>query len=204
MSDPGLRSLSQFPILVGMSDQINLTNHFLIAMPTLADQNFHHTVTYICEHNREGTMGITLNRPTDLHLNDILGQLDIQNIDSSAGEQTVYVGGPVQTDRGFVLHTNDSNWDSTLTITRDISITTSVDILRAIAEGEGPEKTLIALGYSGWGAGQLEDELIDNAWLSGPADSQIIFDLPSTERWRAAATFIGVDLDRLSSVSGHA
>ena len=187
-----------------MSDQTNLTNHFLIAMPGLADQNFHHTVTYICEHNQDGAMGITLNRPTDLHLNDILGQLEISNIDSEAGEQTIYIGGPVQTDRGFVLHTGDSRWDSTLAITDNISITTSIDILQAIAKGEGPNKTLIALGYSGWGAGQLEEEMLDNAWLSGPADEGIIFDLPVTERWRAAATFIGVDLDRLSNTSGHA
>ncbi|PLY16539.1 MAG: YqgE/AlgH family protein [Sedimenticola sp.] len=187
-----------------MSDNANLTNHFLIAMPGLADRNFHHTVTYLCEHNPDGAMGIILNRPIDLHLNDILGQLDIENIQGDAGEQPIYIGGPVQTDRGFVLHTGAARWDSTLQITDSISLTTSIDILEAIANGKGPEKTLIALGYSGWGSGQLEEELTANAWLSGPADESVIFDTPAGDRWRAAAAIIGVDLNLLSNQAGHA
>ncbi|MCG8426523.1 MAG: YqgE/AlgH family protein [Chromatiales bacterium] len=187
-----------------MSNTANLTNHFLIAMPSLADQNFHQTVTYICEHNQDGAMGITLNRPTDLHLNDILGQLDIDHENGECGEQAIYIGGPVQTDRGFVLHNGNSRWDSTLAITDEISVTTSIDILQAIAQGEGPEKTLIALGYSGWAGGQLEDEITANSWLNGPANETIIFDTPANQRWRAAAAAIGVDLNLLSTQTGHA
>ncbi len=182
----------------------NLTNHFLIAMPGLKDSNFFHTVTYICEHNEDGAMGIVLNRPTDLHLNDIVQQLDIPPGEGAAGEQVIFMGGPVQTDRGFVLHTPGEGWDATMAITPEISITTSRDILRAIAAGEGPEKSLIALGYAGWGPGQLEQELSANAWLSGPADPEIIFDLAPERRWEAAARLLGVDLNLLSGEAGHA
>jgi len=182
----------------------NLTNHFLIAMPGLQDSNFFHTVTYICEHNDDGAMGIVLNRPTDLHLNDIVAQLDIPPGETATGEQTIYLGGPVQTDRGFVLHTPARRWDSTLEINPDISVTTSRDILRAIVEGAGPEKSLVALGYAGWGPGQLEQELSANAWLSGPANQAIIFDLEPEQRWEAAARLLGVDLNLLSGEAGHA
>jgi putative transcriptional regulator len=187
-----------------MSLETPLTNHFLIAMPNLADPNFFHTVTYICEHGDTGAMGLVINRPIGLQLADIFEQLDIQITDPSVNERPVYAGGPVQGDRGFVLHDTKSKWDSTLRITDDISITTSLDILQAIATGKGPEKSLVALGYAGWGAGQLADELAQNAWLSGPARSDIIFDRPSNERWQAAADLLGVDLNLLSSDAGHA
>lgn len=187
-----------------MTDGANLTNHFLIAMPGLQDSNFFHTVTYICEHNEDGAMGIVLNRPTDLQLNDILEQLDISPSPQAAGTQTVYIGGPVQTDRGFVLHSSDREWDSTLCITPQISVTTSRDILESIAEEKGPGKTFVALGYAGWGQGQLEDELSANAWLSGPAEESIIFELPAEKRWAAAADLLGVDLNLLSGEVGHA
>jgi putative transcriptional regulator len=187
-----------------MTSDSNLTNHFLIAMPGLQDTNFFHTVTYICEHNQEGAMGIVLNRPTDLHLKDILEQLNIDQASQAAAGQQIYVGGPVQTERGFVLHTSDRKWDSTLEITPEISITTSRDILQSIADGNGPRNSLIALGYAGWGAGQLEDELGANAWLSGPAESGIIFDLPPEQRWEAAAELLGVDLNLISGETGHA
>ena len=187
-----------------MNSGVNLTDHFLIAMPSLEDINFHRTVTYICEHNPAGAMGIVLNRPIDLRLKDILTQLNINQMSDETGEQTVYIGGPVQTERGFILHTAGTNWDSTLQVTPEISVTTSRDILEAIAGGCGPSKTLIALGYAGWGEGQLEDELRANTWLSGPADKQIIFDLPAEQRWQAAAQLLGVDLNLLSGDAGHA
>jgi len=187
-----------------MDNSSNLTNHFLIAMPALKDSNFFHTVTYICEHNDDGAMGIVLNRPTDLQLADLLGQLDIESSSAEAVAQTIYLGGPVQTERGFVLHTPEQGWDSTLNVTGEVSITTSRDILQSIAGGEGPEKSLIALGYAGWAGGQLEDELSANAWLSGPADIEVIFDLPPEQRWESAASLLGVDLNLLSAETGHA
>ncbi len=187
-----------------MSVETNLTNHFLIAMPRLEDPNFFHTVTYMCEHTRDGAMGIVINRPMELHLADIFEQLDIKIGSAGIGEQPVYLGGPVQSDRGFVLHDSGSNWNSTMRINDEISVTTSLDILEAIASDEGPKKSLVALGYAGWGAGQLESELAQNAWLSGPAESDIIFNRPSQERWQAAADLLGVDLSLLSGDTGHA
>lgn len=188
-----------------MNQGTDLTNHFLIAMPTLQDSNFFHTVTYICEHNEHGAMGIVINRPIGFELGDILMQLDIKSeIDQNLSNQTVYQGGPVQTDRGFVLHPGSDQWDSTLQVTPEVSVTTSRDILESLAKGEGPEPTLVALGYAGWASGQLEDELGSNAWLSGPADTDIIFDLPAEKRWHAAANLLGVDLNLMSGETGHA
>jgi putative transcriptional regulator len=187
-----------------MTGSADLTNHFLIAMPQLADPNFFHTVTYICEHGPEGALGIVINRPMDLTLGDILEHMEIEARAAGVAETPVYMGGPVQQERGFVLHRPAQAWESTLLITDRIGLTTSRDILRAIAGGEGPEHALIALGYAGWGAGQLEQELADNAWLSGPADPAILFHTPDEERWRAAAASLGVDLDLLSGDAGHA
>jgi putative transcriptional regulator len=187
-----------------MSSDTNLTNHFLIAMPRLEDPNFFHTVTYICEHTDSGAMGIVINRPMDLHLSDIFEQLEIQVSSSRVAELPVYVGGPVQSDRGFVLHDSTTAWNSTLRVNEEISVTTSLDILEAIAADKGPAKILVALGYAGWGSGQLESELAQNAWLSGPAKSNIIFNRPSQERWQAAADLLGIDLNLLSGDAGHA
>lgn len=187
-----------------MRPDSHLTNHFLIAMPSLADPNFFHTVTYICEHSEHGAMGLVINRPIGLQLADIFEQLDIQITDKSISQNPVYLGGPVQGDRGFVLHNSESEWDSTLKVTTGISVTTSVDILQAIAVGRGPTHSLVTLGYAGWGAGQLEEEIAQNAWLSGPAESDIIFNRASQERWQAAADLLGVDLNLLSSETGHA
>ena len=187
-----------------MNDAPYLTNHFLIAMPGLEDPNFSRTVTYVCEHNEHGAMGIVVNRPMGLDLGDVLDQMDIPDAPESARQQPVYVGGPVQTERGFVLHSGDRAWDSTLQITDDLSVTTSRDILEAMARGEGPERSLVALGYAGWGEGQLESEMTANTWLSGPADAQIIFELPAERRWQAAAMLLGVDLNLLSGDAGHA
>ena len=182
----------------------NLTNHFLIAMPGLEDPNFYRTVTYICEHSEQGTMGIVVNRPMELRLGEMFEQLDIASDKEEALDMPVYLGGPVQTDRGFVLHSGNHTWDSTLQITPDVSITTSKDILEAIALGEGPENVLVALGYAGWSGGQLEGEISANAWLSGPANDEILFQMPAGERWLAAARLLGIDMNLLSGEAGHA
>lgn len=187
-----------------MSDATSLTNHFLIAMPGLQDPNFSRTVTYICEHSSEGAMGIVINRPMDLHLGEVLDQLDIAAEAGQISDLPVYLGGPVQTDRGFVIHDGSASYDSTLTVTPEIRVTTSRDILEAIAAGGGPDNRLIALGYAGWSGGQLEQELIANAWLSGPATAEILFATPSAQRWQAAAKLLGVDLNLLSAEAGHA
>ncbi|MDH5648926.1 MAG: YqgE/AlgH family protein [Gammaproteobacteria bacterium] len=187
-----------------MTEVESLSNHFLIAMPNLADPNFSKTVTLICEHSREGAMGLTINRQTDLSLKDILAQLDIEAADPSHLADSVYLGGPVQYNRGFVLHEPLGQWESTLPITDTLGLSTSRDILAAIAEGNGPEHYLITLGYAGWGPGQLEREMSENAWLSGPADNQIIFETAVEQRWRAAAEKLGVDLSKLSDQIGHA
>ncbi|NEX22280.1 YqgE/AlgH family protein [Thiorhodococcus mannitoliphagus] len=182
----------------------SLTNHFLIAMPGLQDPNFSRTVTYICEHTDQGAMGIVINRPLDVRLGELFDQLDIRSTRPGAKETPVYQGGPVQTDRGFVLHSAGPAFDSTLSITPDISVTTSRDVLEAIGRGEGPDETLIALGYAGWGSGQLEQEMSANAWLSGPASGEIIFQMDPGARWMAAARLLGVDLNLLSGEAGHA
>ncbi len=185
-------------------DSMNLTNHFLIAMPGLYDPNFYHTVTYICSHNEEGAMGIVINKPLDLVLREVLEQMDISFKDGIANDTPIYDGGPVQSDRGFILHKYDKDWDSSLKVNDQIGLATSIDILNAIANGEGPENSFIALGYAGWSAGQLEKEIQDNIWLSGPAESKIIFDTPIEQRWNSAACLLGINIDQLSPDVGHA
>jgi len=187
-----------------MAENLSLTNHFLMAMPNLADPNFAHSVTYICQHDQEGAMGIVLNQPLDLTIGTVLAQMDIELEDSNIGKQPVYLGGPVQNDRGFILHQPTGSWDSNLDITSEVGLTTSRDILEAIAHGAGPQRILFALGYAGWGPGQLEAELAANVWLSGPASTEIMFSVPSRERWAAAAALVGVDLTQLSDQAGHA
>ena len=187
-----------------MSRSTNLTNHFLIAMPALQDPNFSHTVTYLCEHTSEGAMGIVVNRPLELTLSDVFEQMDITASDETVGDRPVFAGGPVNTERGFVLHSATKPWHSTLRITDEIYITTSRDILEAMADGNGPGDSLVALGYAGWGSGQLESEIAQNSWLASPATPDILFRLPPGERWAAAAAAIGVDLALLSNEAGHA
>ena len=187
-----------------MIEPTYFNNQFLIAMPGLADPNFHQTVTYICEHDEGGAMGIVINRPLNLTLDELLKHLQIPIEQPDAATIPLYSGGPVQQEQGFVLHTPIGNWDSTLQITDAIAITTSRDILQALARHEGPDRVLIALGYAGWGPGQLEREMIANAWLSGPADPDILFNVAINERWAAAAALLGVDLRLLSGDTGHA
>ena len=185
-------------------EHTNLTNQFLIAMPSLKDPNFEKTVTYICAHNEEGAMGIVINKPLDLELGQIFEQMDIPTDNSDHCDKRVFHGGPVHTDRGFILHHADSQWDSSIVVSDNICVTTSKDILEAIATGDGPGEALIALGYAGWARGQLEQELMDNAWLSGPADENIIFNTPFEQCWQSTARHMGIDIDRLSPDIGHA
>lgn len=181
-----------------------LSNQFLIAMPRLEDPNFFHSVTYICEHNENGAMGLVINRPLHMQLGEILEHIQIQDASLEARQLPIHLGGPVQQERGFVLHSPLGDWEATLKVTDRIGVTSSLDILHAIAHDEGPERKLISLGYAGWGTGQLEQELADNAWLSGPADPDVLFNKPDDERWKAAAASLGVDLDLLSGEAGHA
>lgn len=187
-----------------MNGSVLLTNHFLIAMPTLADSNFSRTVTFVCEHSSEGAMGIVINRATDLQLRDILQQLDLTSVNEELAARPIYLGGPVQNSRGFVIHEPLGSWESTLPVTETLGVSTSRDILAAIAENRGPDRYLIALGYAGWSPGQLEREMAENSWLSGPANTAILFELPVERRWNAAAELVGVDLSTLSSEAGHA
>lgn len=187
-----------------MAQDTTLTGHFLIAMPNLADPNFFHTVTYMCEYNLGGAMGLVINRPTELSLGNLAEQLEIEVTEPEMANTPIYQGGPVQTDRGFVLHSPEGDWDNTLMVTPGIALTMSQDIIEAIAQGIGPEQYLITLGYAGWGEGQLEEELTANAWLNGPADSKIIFSTPVESRWTAAAAHLGIQLSQLSNDIGHA
>ncbi len=181
-----------------------LTNHFLIAMPGMDDPNFSQTVTLVCEHSDKGALGIVINRPLTMDLGDVFAQLGLDASQSRVTRQHVLHGGPVQTDRGFVLHTAGPTWESTLPVSGRIHLTTSRDILDALAGGRGPDRAVVALGYAGWDAGQLEDEMARNAWLTAPADEELLFTVPVEERWRAAGRLLGIDLLHLSSDAGHA
>lgn len=181
-----------------------LDNHFLIAMPALQDPNFSRAVVVLCQHNDEGALGIVVNRLSGMQLGELLHQLDIGVAEPGLGEQPVYMGGPVQQDRGFVLHEPSGEYDSSFAVSDQLHLTTSRDVLEALASGQGPRRALVALGYAGWSAGQLEQELLDNAWLSAPMDLNLLFDLAAEQRWQATAASIGVDPIMLSSYAGHA
>lgn len=190
------------PDTVGMQTSPNyLTHHFLIAMPHMADDRFDHSLIYLCDHSAEGAMGLVINQPSDLSLDDLLEQLAPEL--SGRTRQTVFNGGPVEPERGFVLHDGERRWESSAEL-GPLTLTTSQDILRAMACGEGPQQALITLGYAGWGAGQLEQELANNVWLSCPAEHHILFQLPSSERLNAAARTLGIDWTLLTSQAGHA
>jgi len=185
-------------------ENVNLTGHFLIAMPAMADPHFARSVTYVCEHNAEGAMGVVINRPIDMKLDDLFSQINLELTDDALAGKPVYFGGPVQVERGFVLHQPVGAWKSTIAVGPDTGLTTSKDILEASAQGVGPLKMLVTLGYAGWSAGQLEQEMMQNAWLSVPADDAIIFDVPSEQRLNAAMGLLGIDFARLSEEAGHA
>lgn len=182
----------------------NLTGHFLIAMPSLNDGFFNQAVTYICEHDESGSFGLIINQETNIPLKQVIKEMKIESTAGYDEDKPVFIGGPVEQGRGFILHRPAGNWSSSLIVKNDVALTTSKDILQAIANNEGPADCVVALGYAGWSAGQLEREMADNTWLSCPADEQIIFSTPAEERWKAAAKLIGVDLSLLSNDAGHA
>ncbi|GGO78109.1 UPF0301 protein AlgH [Marinobacterium nitratireducens] len=186
----------------------SLRDHFLISMPHMHDLHFAQTVTYICDHSEYGAMGIVINRAIDLRLDDLLKHLSLERSIQVRDNRQVYAGGPVQGERGFVLHRSPPGgsvpWLATYQVTDDVCLTTSIDILEAIASGSGPADALIALGYAGWGAGQLEREISENAWLSCPANLDIMFRIPADERLQAAASTLGINLDLLTAQAGHA
>jgi len=183
---------------------INLTHHFLIAMPSMADPYFAKTLTYICEHNDQGALGLVVNRPIDMTLQALFERLSLRMGDAGRRDAPIYFGGPVQTDRGFVLHEPAGNWQSTLRVRDIIGLTTSKDILEAVGRGEGPQRMLVTLGYAGWSPGQLEHELSQNAWLTVEARDAIIFETPAEERLPAAMELLGLDYARLQDEAGHA
>lgn len=184
--------------------QLNLSHHFLIAMPAMADSIFAKSLTYICEHNDQGALGIIVNRPISLTLGELFAQIEAPLNNPDLTRVPVHFGGPVQTDRGFVLHEPMGEWQSTLAINENVGLTTSKDILQAVGLGNGPNNILVTLGYSGWTQGQLEQELAQNAWLSVPASAHILFDLPPEERLPAAMAVLGIDYASLSEDAGHA
>jgi putative transcriptional regulator len=183
---------------------VNLTHHFLIAMPAMVDPHFAHTLTFVCEHGPNGALGIVVNRPTDMTLSALFEQIEVDLADSALGRSPVFYGGPVQMDRGFVLHRPLGNWQSTLAVSDDVGLTTSKDVLQALARGEGPRDVLVSLGYAGWSAGQLEQELAQNAWLTVDADADVLFGVPPEGRLPAAMSRLGIDFSRLSEDVGHA
>ena len=191
------------------SDRLDATagylgNQLLVAMPTLRDENFAGTVTLLCEHTDKGALGIVLNQPLRMTVGELLDQLKLVHEPSALAGQAVLRGGPVSTDRGFVLHRPLRQFEATLKLSDTLHITTSRDVLAAMAAGEGPTQAVVALGYAGWEAGQLEEEIRQNAWLTTPMDDRLVFDVPHAERWHAAARLLGIDLAQLAPVAGRA
>ncbi len=186
---------------------MNLTDHFLIAMPAMEDPFFSKSLIYIAEHNDQGTLGIIVNRPIDMNLATLFEKIDV-SFDSGESANLahlpVFFGGPVQTDRGFVLHRPIGEWQSTLAVNQDVGLTSSRDVLQSVAREGKPREMMVTLGYSGWGAGQLEHELAQNAWLTVPADPHILFDLPFEERLPSAMEILGIDFANLAGNAGHA
>lgn len=173
-------------------------------MPAMVDPNFARTLTYICEHNDQGALGVVINRPLDMNLSALFERIDVPLAASGFGGMPVYYGGPVQTDRGFVLHRPAGEWQATLAISGDIGLTSSRDILQSVGSTGQPQEIIVSLGYAGWAAGQLEWEMAQNAWLSVPADPRVIFDMPADQRLAAAMQLLGVSFASLSDVAGHA
>ncbi len=183
---------------------IDLTGHFLIAMPGMEDNRFVRTLTYICKHDEEGALGVIVNRPIDMRMSELFAQIGVETSDSELAERHLYFGGPVETGRGFVLHAPVGEWQSSLAVAEGIALTTSRDILDALAKGDGPDKMMVALGYAGWGAGQLEQEMSQNAWLTVEGNAHVMFDLPAEDRLEAASHLLGVNYRFLSESAGHA
>ncbi|MRV74532.1 YqgE/AlgH family protein [Duganella sp. FT92W] len=186
---------------------LNLANHFLIAMPSMQDPVFGGTVVYVCEHNDNGVLGVVINKPTDMTMETLFERVDLElstDVPRSVVDEPIMFGGPVQDDRGFVLHTPGSRYSSSLTVTEEVAFTTSIDVLEAVARGTGPSRMLVSIGYAGWSPGQLEDEISRNGWLTVGADTRILFDVPVEERYMAAMKLLGFDPLMLASEAGHA
>jgi putative transcriptional regulator len=185
----------------------SLQNTFLVAMPALHDTVFTRAVIYVCTHTEHGALGVVVNHPTDHTVSDLLDSSGVpaatdQQINTPAA--TIFAGGPIEKQRGLVLHSPDSQWEATLNVDASLRITTSRDILQALAQGAGPQHHLIVLGYTGWQAGQLEQEIHDNIWLTCPLDNHILFTTAPEQRWQAAGALLGIDIRLLSSQAGHA
>ncbi|WP_422507723.1 YqgE/AlgH family protein [Stenotrophomonas sp. GZD-301] len=181
----------------------SLAHHFLVALPSLSDPPFARSVALICQHDDNGAMGVLVNQPSEYTLGEVLAQMEIPTEDGALRGQIVLNGGPVHPERGFVIHDDARPWDSSLNVGQGVYLTTSRDILEAMARGEGPRNALVTLGCAGWSEGQLESELADNSWLTVPADEELLFSTPLEQRWQGAASRIGVDLFRLTDYSGH-
>ena len=186
--------------------RFDLTNQFLIAMPGMADDNFAGAVVYLCEHTKDGALGLVINKPIDIKLKNLFEKVDLSLDRQELANQPVYFGGPVQTERGFVLHDSEAGppYNSTLSIPGGLAMTTSKDVLEALSQGNGPARVLVTLGYSGWRAGQLEDELGRNGWLNVDADPAVIFDTPIEQRYGRALLLLGIAPHMLSQEAGHA
>lgn len=190
------------------SDGINLTNQFLIAMPGMVDDRFAGTVVYLCDHNDQGALGLVINRPLELTMHQLFDKIELPLQRTALADQPVFYGGPVQSERGFVLHEaladQQAPYAATLNVPDGLAMTTSKDVLEAVAAGAGPDKVLVALGYSGWGAGQLEDEISRNGWLTVAAEPAVVFDTPVAQRYERALALLGIDPRMLSQEAGHA
>ncbi|MCD8505271.1 MAG: YqgE/AlgH family protein [Burkholderiaceae bacterium] len=187
-----------------MSASVDLSGHFLMAMPGMVEGDLAGTVIYVCEHSERGALGLVINRPTDLSLGSLLEQVDVERDSRHPCDLPVHFGGPVQSDRGFVLHKPAGDYSSSIRLGDSLALTTSRDVLQAVASGKGPDQIFVTLGYAGWGAGQLEQELAQNAWLSVPAEESIIFEEPAESRYPAAMRLLGVDPAMLAGSAGHA
>lgn len=196
--------VDRFSLKIPVMDNVNLTDNFLIAMPALEDPYFAHALVYICEHNENGALGIIVNRPIDMNLAGLFDKIDIKLEAESLANLPVYFGGPVQLDRGFVLHRPVGMWQSTLAVNDEVGLTSSRDVLASVGSSGLPTEILVTLGYAGWDAGQLEDELAKNSWLTVPAKASILFDLPPEERLPAAMQKLGISFSQLSDIAGHA
>ncbi len=186
---------------------LNLANHFLIAMPSIQDPIFGGAVVYVCEHNEKGVLGVVINKPTDMTMEVLFDRVDLklsEGLRSSVVDQPIMFGGPVQDDRGFVLHSPGGRFSSSLTVTDEVAFTTSIDVLEAVASGAGPARMLVSIGYAGWSPGQLEEELSRNGWLTVGADARVLFELPIEERYTAAIKLLGIDPLMLATEAGHA
>jgi putative transcriptional regulator len=187
-----------------MQAESTFVNQLLIAMPGMEDPNFNSSVTLVCEHNSDGALGIIINRPMNLSLGGLFQQLQMDDIDSTMAAAPILDGGPVATERGFVLHSPSGTFDYSMNVSADIQLTLSRDVLESMASGDGPHNSVVALGYAGWEAGQLESEMLANTWLSVPASPNLVFETPFEQRWRAAAAELGIDISQLSPDAGHA